>query len=103
MKYKRIVILILGFLFTLCLCVCGGAFLYGDAHGDWSDFSTLESASDVEIALKEKLTLGESTIIDVVSFLTVSGVNYCTPYVKLKREIRRALKRLDINAVLVTQ
>ena len=28
---------------------------------------------------------------------------YDTPYVKLKREIRRALKRLDINAVLVTQ
>ena len=86
MRYKRIVVLTLGLLFALCLCACGAVFLYGYVHGDWSDFSTLDSASDVESALKEKLTIGESTITDVVSFLTASGVNYCGIYKEGRRQ-----------------
>jgi len=84
MKYKHVSILFLGLSLTLCMCItsiCGIAYLYGYyIGGDWSDFSTLENASDVESILREKLAIGSSNVTDVASFLKVSGVNYCGIY-----------------------
>ena len=83
MKQKAFRFLLLSFFLLICGCPTTGIFLYDYGYlfhknANWSDFSLLDTPEDVKNVLEENLLIGESTLPDVITFLSQMKVNNCT-------------------------
>ena len=83
LKVKTVlIVIILSPFITACGCIFVIIFQYDYGYlfhknANWSDFSLLDTPEDVKNVLEENLLIGESTLPDVVTFLSQMKVNSC--------------------------
>jgi len=102
MKRKVIRFLLLSFFLLVCGCPTMGIFLYDYGYllhksANWSDFSSLDTPEDVKNVLEKNLPIGESTLPDVVTFLSEMEVNSCTLSQDLKPISRFSPREIHDN------
>ncbi|HEX3050227.1 MAG TPA: hypothetical protein VHP83_06185 [Aggregatilineaceae bacterium] len=86
-KFKQrigvVPLILIGGPLIICGCLLGVVLVHDYAYKldksiKWSDFSSIDKATEVKAILDENLIINQATSTDVVSFLAQKGVEDCT-------------------------
>ena len=102
-----IVAILLSPLFLPCSCVIGIVLLHDYAPifytaPQWSEFSNLENASDVQATLTADLIARKPSMPETIAYLAQKGVEWCTIYDGDKRVTSFFLNEVDDYTVYRT-